>query len=487
MIKEKINRIGIVCKYSKMTVQAKAALWFVVCSVMQKGISFVVVPVFTRMMSTEQYGTYSIYLSWLQILTIVTSLYLYYGVLTNAMNKFEDDRDRYISSMQGLTITITVVLFIVFLFTQNVWVHYLDLNANLIYLMFAEMLLTPALSFWSGRQRFEYKYKQLVSITLARSILNPILGLIFVSLTEDKATARIVSVIIIEIIICGTIMIRQFLRGKCFVDVKYWKYALALAIPLLPHYLSGMILNKGDQIMIGRMIGASEVAFYSVAYNVGMCVQIFTTALTNSFTPWVYQKIKRGKYDGIATKIDFINILVATIAICLMLCSPELIMIFGSSSYSVAEYVIPPVAASVFFIYLYNVLSIPQFYYEKTKFLMFSSIFAAIVNIVLNYIFIRAFGFVAAGYTTLICYVLYSLGHYIVSKRILNDMLPNIVMYNYRAIFLLSIVVIICGVSCNFLFEFAIIRYAILGAFVAITIRYRKKIMSMVTDIKDKS
>ena len=61
----------------------------------------------------------------------------------------------------------------------------------------------------------------------------------------------------------------------------------------------------------------------------------------------------------------------------------------------------------------------PQFYYEKTQFLMAASMAAAGANVVLNFIFIRLFGYIAAGYTTLACYMLYSVGHYIVSKRIL--------------------------------------------------------------------
>ena len=76
-----------------LSVQAKAALWFTICSFLQKGISFITVPIFTRLMSTEEYGTYTVYLSWLQILTIMTSLYLFNGVYDNAMAKYEKQRD----------------------------------------------------------------------------------------------------------------------------------------------------------------------------------------------------------------------------------------------------------------------------------------------------------------------------------------------------------------------------------------------------------
>lgn len=481
-----MNIKGLLNKYKHSSVQVKAALWFAACSILQKGISFIVVPIFTRILTTEQYGTYSLYLSWLQILTIITSLYLYYGVFTNGMNKYDTDRDRYISSMQGLTLTITAIVFAIFFVTQNTWSDILGLAPHLIFLMFIEMAVTPALSFWSGRQRFEYKYRKLVIVTLCKSIINPVLGLIMVSLAEDKATARILSVAIVEVCFCGVIMIYQFLKGKCWIDKKYWKFALGMAIPLLPHYLSGMILNKGDQIMISKMVSTSAVAFYSVAYNIGMLVQIFTNAISNSFTPWIYQRIKADKYEKIPETINFLMLLVAAISLCLMLLSPELVLLFGSSGYASAAYVIPPVAASVFFIFLYNILATPQFYFEKTSFLMVSSILAAVVNLGLNYIFIKQYGYVAAGYTTLVCYVLYSIGHAIVSCKVMKEFIPDKTLFDYKCVVGLSVLVIFAGIGCNFLFSYKIVRYGLLVFFGVVAFVKRDLLMSNIIGLKKK-
>ncbi|MFQ9049946.1 MAG: lipopolysaccharide biosynthesis protein [Coprococcus sp.] len=473
-------------KYTSISVQARAAIWFSACSILQKGISFIVVPIFTRILTTEQYGTYSLYLSWLQILTIITSLYLYYGVFTNGMNKYDTDRDRYISSMQGLTLTITAIVFAIFFVTQNAWSDILGLAPHLIFLMFVEMAVTPALSFWSGRQRFEYKYRKLVIVTLCKSIVNPVLGLIMVSLAEDKATARILSVVIVEVCFCGVIMVYQFLKGKCWIDKKYWKFALGMAIPLLPHYLSGMILNKGDQIMISKMVSTSAVAFYSVAYNIGMLVQIFTNAISNSFTPWIYQRIKADKYEKIPETINFLMLLVAAISLGLMLLSPELVLLFGSSGYASAAYVIPPVAASVFFIFLYNILATPQFYFEKTSFLMVSSILAAVVNLGLNYIFIKQYGYVAAGYTTLVCYVLYSIGHAIISRKVMKEFIPGKTLFDYKCVVGLSVLVIFAGIGCNFLFDYKIVRYGLLVILGIVAFVKREFLMSSIIGLKKK-
>lgn len=474
-------------KYNNMSIQSKASIWFVMCSLLQKGISFITIPIFTRLMSTQQYGGYSLYMSWLSILTIVTSLYLYNGVFNNAMIKYENDRDRYISSMQGLTITITLsVLCILFIFHDK-WKVFFGLSDILIAFMFAEMIVSPALNFWSGRQRFEYKYKKLVFVTLFISVMNPVVGLIFVANSDNKTVARVFSVVIVEFVICGIIMIKQFIKGKIFFKKIYWKFALKMAIPLMPHYLSGMVLNQGDRVMIDKMVGTAEVAYYSVAYNIGMIVQIVTQAINASLTPWLYGRIKEKNYDNISMKINNILILVGTADVGLMLLSPELILFFGSEKYLNAMYVIPPVAASVFFIFLYNVLAIPQFYFEKTNFLMISSIVAALINIALNFIFIKMYGFIAAGYTTLICYVLYSIGHYITSKQIINANAPEMEIFDKKVIIVIGVIMILAGSLSGLLFRFTYVRYSIIIAILVVVVIFHNKIINILHNTNSES
>lgn len=466
--------------------QTKSVVWFILCAILQKAISFITVPIFTRLLSSEEYGVYSLYLAWLQILTIFTSLYLYYGVSNNALTKFESDRDAYISSMQGLTLSITIFYFIIYIIAPSTWSEFFGLSPVFLFLMFAELLVGPSLQFWAVKQRFEFRYRLLVVITLAKSIINPVLGIILVYFAKEKDVARVSSSVIVEVLFCVTIMILQFIKGKKIISSKYWKYALGLAIPLLPHYLSSVVLNQADRIMIGYMVGKSEVAFYSIACNIGALVQIVTTAIINSFTPWIYQKIKVGDYSNIKSTINFLCVIVAIVSFGLMLCSPELVLIFGSHEYMSSVYVIPPVAASVFFMFLYNVLAIPQFYFEQTRFLAISSIVAAIMNIILNFIFIKLYGFIAAGYTTLICYLLYSFGHYLVTRIVISKYSGCKFFYDKKFIASLSMLVIIIGIVCNSLFEYWYIRYAIILVICICGIIMRKQIILVTMGLRKK-
>lgn len=449
-------------KYRSLSETAKAGIWFVICSFLQKGISFITVPIFTKILTKEEYGTYSLYLSWVQIILIFTSLNLFNGVLDNGLSKFENDRDRFISAMQGLIITSTTIVFGIFGLGHDLIENLFELSPIYILLMFVEMYVKPSILLWSGKQRFEYRYKKLVIITLLESLVNPLLGLLMISLMKDRALARILSVVIVEFVFCSIIMICQFVRGKTFFSKKYWLYGIKLAIPMLPHYLSGTILNQGDRIMIEKMDGVASVAIYSVAYSIGMLIQMFTGAINGAITPWIYESIKNKTTNGIAKTFNGLLCLVAGICICLMTLSPELMLIFGSGEYVQGAYVIPPVAVSVYFIFLYYLFSLPEFYFEKTRFLFIASLGAAILNIILNFFFIRLFGYVAAGYTTLVCYIIYSIGHYLVSKKICGEYMNGVKLFDIKTIIAISSVLIMFGIGINFLFEYQIVRFSIL-------------------------
>ena len=106
-------------KYKNMPVQVKASLWYTICNFFQKGISFIVVPIYVRLLTTAEYGEWSVFQSWRDILIIFASLNLYAGVYTKTLVDNTDDRDRYTSSMQGLGTVISLVMLVIYFFTHE--------------------------------------------------------------------------------------------------------------------------------------------------------------------------------------------------------------------------------------------------------------------------------------------------------------------------------------------------------------------------------
>jgi O-antigen/teichoic acid export membrane protein len=112
---------------------------------------------------------------------------------------------------------------------------------------------------------------------------------------------------------------------------------------------------------------------------------------------------------------------------------------------------------------------------------MISTTVAAVTNVVLNFIFIPRFGYLAASYTTLISYVLLGIMQYIFMRIVHRGS-----VFNMQYIVLLSMMLIVCSMLCLELYNYLVIRYLILLALIAVAITFRKRIIRLFTVIRKK-
>ena len=87
-------------KYSDLPVQIRASFWFLICGFLQKGVSVITTPIFTRLLTTNEYGQYNIFNSWLGILSVFITLQLFSGSFTQGMVKYKELKIKYASSLQ---------------------------------------------------------------------------------------------------------------------------------------------------------------------------------------------------------------------------------------------------------------------------------------------------------------------------------------------------------------------------------------------------
>ena len=465
-------------KYSNFPVTIKSTVWFVMCNILQRGISLISTPIFTRLLTTEQYGVYSVYQSWYNIIAVFATLNLYVGVVDNGLTKFSNDKNAFTSAMQGLSTTLTLSIFFIYIINLKFWNSILRLNTIYMVLIFVELLFVPAFQFWAVGQRYDYKYHALVATTLLISISSPIVGVISVLHTRYKAEARVFSYVLIQVFIGIILYLYNIKNGKTFYSKKYWTYALSFNLPLIPHYLSQIVLQQADRVMINSMVGTGEAGIYSIAYTLSTLMIIVTSAIDDSFVPFVYQHLKSEDYYPLKKVINVLLIFVGVCCLGVSLCGPELISLLASRSYYEARWIIPSVSASVYFIFLYNVFSNFEFYYEQTRFTMVASCVAALSNVFLNYIFIRKYGYIAAGYTTLICYVIYSLAHGIVARKILLRSQLHSKAIDYRTCIFISFLVLLLSMLITISYNCLIMRYSMAAIALIFAFIYRKKIIA---------
>ena len=235
--------------------------------------------------------------------------------------------------------------------------------------------------------------------------------------------------------------------------------------------------------MIQEMVGNSQAGIYSLAYSLSQIMTLFNTALKNTVSPWIYRKIKDRQVEELPGVVLPTVILVACVNIFLIAFVPEAVAIFAPVKYHEAIWVIPPVAMSVYFLYLYPLFVDFEFYYEKTKNISLATLIGAGLNIILNYVCIRQFGYMAAGYTTLVCYGFYVFFHYVEMKRICKKEFPGIDVYNSRLLFLISVAFMVIGFAFLFSYQYTFLRYAMIVIVGTITLIKRKSIAKFIREI----
>lgn len=465
--------------YKNINLGVKVSIWFTFCNFFQKGISMLSVPIFTRLMTTDEYGVYSVYQSWYQILTVVVTLNLFAGVYNKGLVKYEDDKDRFTSSMQGLSTLTTVLFFLIYIVAIDFWTKVFELIPIYMIAMFMELLFVPAYSYWSARQRFEYRYKGLVIVTVIMSLSSPVVGILAVLTANNKAFARVMAYAAVQACIGLLFFIYNIYKGKNIYVKEYWKYALAFNLPLIPHYLSQIVLNQADRIMISRIVDVGGAAIYSVAYNISLIMSLFTNAINSTFVPSLYNSLKNNAYENIKKNSDYVIIIAAALTALAMLFGPELIAIFAPAEYQAAVWIIPPVSMSVYFIAVYSLFVNIEFYFEKTKYVMYVSVAGAVLNILLNWVFITKYGYIAAGYTTVFCYLLFSAGHYLLYRYLSKKYLDGISIIDAKLIGLVTVVLMFIMMAVLVLYKFSAIRYSVILLIALTTVIKRKQLFKI--------
>ena len=470
-------------KYKSLSVQVRATLWFFICSFLQKGISTITTPIFTRLLNTAEYGQYNVFNSWLGIVTTIVTLRLSMGVYVQGLVKFEKDRHQFSSSLQGLTLVLCLAWMGIYLLLRTKINNLLDLTTIQVLAMLLMIWTTSVFEFWASEKRVTYSYRGLIILTLIVSLAKPTVGIIFVKLATDKVTARILGLALVELIGYTSLFFIQMRRGKKFYSAKYWKYAVQFNLPLIPHYLSLTVLSNSDRIMIKSMVGESESGIYSLAYSLAMIMTLVNTALSSTIGPWIYQKIKEKKVEDIS-KIAYITLsIIAAANIVLIAFAPEAVAIFAPKEYYDAIYCIPPVALSVFFMFCYDLFAKFEFYYEKTHYIMAASMIGALVNIGLNYIFIKLCGYVAAAYTTLVCYIFFDIMHYVLMKKVCKEYLDGVKVYDIRIIAGMSVAFSALGFAYLATYRLDYVRYGLTIVIIIFAIAKRHYIKEKVWEI----
>ena len=468
--------------YSGLSKAKRATIWITLCSFLQRAISFITVPIFTRLLSTAEYGELSVYTSWQAVAMYVITLGVIYGGFNNGMMRYREDREGYASSVMGLVLVMGASWLVVGVLLQGSMVKLTGMPLALVALMFGESVAKAVSEIWTLRMRFDFAYRKLVAFSVLQMVLAPLVGVIFVLMATDKVLARVLGFFVVEGALATILAAVLFRKGKKLFCVEYWKYALFFSIPLLPHYLSEVLLSTVDRIMIEDMCSAADAGVYSIAYSAGMIMMMFVNSLNSTVNPWLYRRLEAGEYRRIdRTGFGLLGLLAVAI-VAMDGLAPTIVAILAPGEYSDAMFLVPVIAASVFFTYLHSYCSNVEFYYEVRVPAMIASVAAAVMNVVLNAALIPVFGYIAAGYTTLACYIALGAFHFLLAQRISRDKTGSRI-FSAGRIWLLGVGLVVVSAFFSLIYPVPLARYAVTAALVVACVWRRRDIVAKLREM----
>lgn len=401
----------------------KAGVGYTVGNYLLRGISFLSVPIFARLLDQSDFGVYSLFLSYEGIIFVLLGFAIH-SSYKNAKYKYTDEGGvtygNYVSNSLLLVAISGAIWFAVFLIFKDKLSELLGVSEDCVPLLILFSYSTAIITCFNSDVGLEYKYSEYLKISAFNAIGNILFSIILIKFVfpERRYLGRIIGTVTPMFISAIIINIRT-LRRAVFKDIfatLHW--GLGYSLPIIPHGLSQIVLSSFDRIMISKMIGSVEAGIYSFAYTLYTILSVITTSCDTVWTSWFYEKMHADECSSIKRYGSYYVISICLLANLLVVTSPELILILGGEKYKEAIWCVPPIVAGGYFSFLYYLPVNIEYYYEKTKFIAIGTTTAATVNIILNYICIERFGYVAAAYTTLLTYLIYFLFHLFIAKSI---------------------------------------------------------------------
>lgn len=212
------------------------------------------------------------------------------------------------------------------------------------------------------------------------------------------------------------------------VDVRLIRPALAFGLPLVPHGISGWILNVSDRWLLGLLLAMSAVAaqaaigVYSLGYQLGQVVSLIALSFNAAWGPFFYARGETAAGPRILREMTTVVAgLLGVLGVALAVGAPELTHLLAPESWGTARDeaadVLRVVAGASFVYSVYFMVVSAVFLTRRTALLPLLTITAGAANVALNLLLIPRIGIMGAAWSTLLGYSVLAVGTAVYARR----------------------------------------------------------------------
>ncbi|WP_045798004.1 lipopolysaccharide biosynthesis protein [Streptococcus equinus] len=380
-------------------------------------ISFFLLPLYTEILSTKEYGTVDLILTYVSLFLPVATLALEQSVfrfLIDVRKNTKKKMEFITTSLAAATLIICLLEIVLFL--CNLYFHS-SVAGYFGVVLFASVYSTMFLQICRGLgDNLTYSLAGVLT-----AIIQIICNIIFLVFFDFGAKGMILSTIL------GNLSCAFFIYCRCnlrkFLSIKMYNKDTVIemvrySLPLVPNQLSWWALQASDKVIVQFFIGISGNGLLAVANKFpGVYMQfntIFTISWTESATLHIHDE--DAKQFFYKTINSFMN-LFSSLCFGIIICMPVVFRIMVNSQYSDAYGIIPFYMMGSLFNALVSFYGVIYVAYKDTIQIMKTAIMAAIINVISHLLLIQFLGIYAAAISTMIGFGFMAIYRYFHSRR----------------------------------------------------------------------
>ena len=415
--------------------EINASVWYAVSNTASRAFSLLATPVFTRLLSPEEYATYPLYVSYMGIFTVLATFEIPGTITYGGLAKFKDeDAHGFLLSALISEIFLSFSFLILYLFTKNAVNAFTGMSTTLTLVLILQVFLNSAEGLFLSKKRFLNSYKWVTFVNTLTGVFTPLLSILLIKSGLSRG-ARIISQLVVSAVLVACVTYKVISDGRRLIRREHFKYIFSLAAPMLPHYLALSVTAGADKIIIANELGKASLGKYSVAFSLGFAVSILGSAMQMALAPWIAKRTKENNVRGVIFTIGASQKLLCVLTMMFLCLAPEFFYILADKSYHDAINVIYPVAISCIFSFSSALCVGAATRLGKAGKITLTTLLSAVLSVALSYILVRYLGYIGGAVSALFVSVFRFLGNLIIICEKKENNLKNINIYLQNSFF----------------------------------------------------
>lgn len=416
----------------------KQSIIYGIGGMLNQFVSILLVPVYTRYLTPEEYGVVQILTVTAGFVVIVAQLGLASAIFKSALHdKSKDTKTIYSTAFYLLGLSAALLLGI-----GSGFAHLLSnllfntsIYARLVWILFVTAALDTMVVIPMARLRIEGRAMQYSVISFASFSCRLLLNVVFIVLWRRGASglieANAVQSLLFVFVYLWLIKDQLVLRFS----TEEFLNLVSFGLPIVPALISSRVLVMSDRYILNHYADLAEVGLYSLGYRIASAVSLAVSAFQTAWPAMLFSlggnQNARSFYARVMT---YLLLFSGYLALGLSILSEDLLRIISSESFLQAYKVVPFVSLSYVFYGSYFVANAGIQLERKTHYLAYVAGAAAALQVGMNFLIVPRFGMMGAAFTTAISYLTMPVMVIIVSRRFYR------VSYEYRRIAVMAIV-----------------------------------------------